>query len=56
MSPTIILIDNYDSFTWNLVHEFGALGATVEVSRNDEASVAQVMDARPDAIVISPSP
>ncbi len=56
MSPTIVLIDNYDSFTWNLVHELGALGATVEVSRNDEVSVAQVMDAAPDAIVISPGP
>ena len=56
MSQTIILIDNYDSFTWNLVHELGALGAKVEVARNDAVSVAQVMDARPDAIVISPGP
>ncbi len=56
MSPTVILIDNYDSFTWNLVHELGALGAIVEVARNDAVSVAEVMDAKPDAIVISPGP
>ena len=56
MSPTVILIDNYDSFTWNLVHELGALGAKVDVLRNDETTVAQVVDAAPDAIVISPGP
>ena len=55
-NPRVVLIDNYDSFTWNLVHDFGALGARVEVLRNDEASVAEIMDRRPDAIVLSPGP
>ena len=55
-SPSVILIDNYDSFTWNLVHDFGALGASVDVVRNDEASVAEVIAKRPDAIVLSPGP
>ena len=54
--PAVVLIDNYDSFTWNLVHDFGALGASVEVLRNDEASVAEIMDRAPDAIVLSPGP
>ncbi len=54
--PNILLIDNYDSFTWNLVHEFGALGASVEVVRNDEVTVEAAMAARPDAIVLSPGP
>jgi anthranilate synthase component 2 len=52
----LILIDNYDSFTWNLVHEFGALGAEVDVRRNDQVSVAEVLAARPDGIVLSPGP
>jgi len=52
----VTLIDNYDSFTWNLVHYFGALGADVDVRRNDEVTVAQVMERRPDAIVLSPGP
>jgi anthranilate synthase component 2 len=52
----VTLIDNYDSFTWNLVHYFGALGADVTVRRNDEVTVAQVMDSQPDAIVLSPGP
>jgi anthranilate synthase component 2 len=52
----VTLIDNYDSFTWNLVHYLGALGADVTVHRNDQVSVAQVMAAEPDAIVLSPGP
>lgn len=52
----VTLIDNYDSFTWNLVHYFGAQGAQVSVRRNDEVSVAEVIAARPDAIVLSPGP
>jgi anthranilate synthase component 2 len=52
----VTLIDNYDSFTWNLVHYLGALGADVDVRRNDEVTVAQVMERRPDAIVLSPGP
>ncbi len=54
--PAIILIDNYDSFTFNLAHYLGALGADVSVWRNDEISVADVLAARPDAIVLSPGP
>jgi anthranilate synthase component II len=52
----IILIDNYDSFTWNLYHFLGDLGATTLVHRNDQISVGQVMSAKPEAIVISPGP
>jgi anthranilate synthase component 2 len=55
-SPRVVLIDNYDSFTWNLVHDFGALGANVEVVRNDETSAAAVVDGDPEAIVLSPGP
>ena len=52
----IILIDNYDSFTWNLYHYLGDLGAETVVHRNDKISVGQVLSARPQAIVISPGP
>jgi anthranilate synthase component 2 len=52
----ICLIDNYDSFTFNLVHYFGELGAQVEVHRNDAVTSAAVIDADPDAIVLSPGP
>jgi anthranilate synthase component II len=52
----IILIDNYDSFTWNLYHFLGDLGAETVVHRNDKISVGQVISAQPDAIVISPGP
>ncbi|HMT14640.1 MAG TPA: aminodeoxychorismate/anthranilate synthase component II [Aestuariivirga sp.] len=52
----IILIDNYDSFTWNLYHFLGDLGAETVVHRNDKVSVGQVISARPQAIVISPGP
>jgi anthranilate synthase component II len=52
----IILIDNYDSFTWNLYHFLGDLGAETVVHRNDKISVGQVISARPEAIVISPGP
>ena len=55
-SLAVTLIDNYDSFTWNLVHYLGALGAQVNVVRNDELSVAEVLAAGPDAIVLSPGP
>ncbi len=54
--PAITLIDNYDSFTFNLAHYLGALGADVSVWRNDEISVADILAARPDAIVLSPGP
>ena len=52
----ILLIDNYDSFTFNLVHFLGDLGAACEVVRNDQISVAEVMQRNPEAIVISPGP
>jgi anthranilate synthase/aminodeoxychorismate synthase-like glutamine amidotransferase len=52
----IYLIDNYDSFTWNLVQYLGELGAEVVVRRNDEVTVDQIADAKPDGIVISPGP
>jgi len=52
----IVLIDNYDSFTFNLVHYFGELGAEVVVHRNNKVTAQQVMDADPDAIVLSPGP
>jgi anthranilate synthase component II len=52
----IVLIDNYDSFTYNLVHYMGELGAQVAVHRNDQISVQGVLDLRPKAIVLSPGP
>lgn len=52
----IALIDNYDSFTWNLVHYLGELGAKVDVYRNDAISVAELKKKNPDAIVLSPGP
>ena len=52
----IVLIDNYDSFTFNLFHYLGGLGADVAVHRNDRMSVADVMALEPEAIVLSPGP
>ena len=52
----ILLIDNYDSFTFNLVHFLGDLGAACEVVRNDQLTVSDAMARRPEAIVISPGP
>jgi anthranilate synthase component II len=52
----VALIDNYDSFTFNLVHYFGELGADVAVWRNDQISVEETLAAKPDAIVLSPGP
>jgi len=52
----IALIDNYDSFTFNLVHYLGELGAEVGVHRNDKITVAAVVASDPDAIVLSPGP
>jgi anthranilate synthase component 2 len=52
----IYLIDNYDSFTFNLVHYLGELGAEIEVRRNDKVTSGAVVDADPDAIVLSPGP
>jgi len=52
----ILMIDNYDSFTFNLVQYLGELGAEVEVHRNDQIDVAGVRSLAPDGIVISPGP
>jgi len=52
----VTLIDNYDSFTFNLVHYLGELGADVSVWRNDEITVADALAGEPDAIVLSPGP
>src|ERR1700722_5737238 len=52
----LVLIDNYDSFTFNLVHYLGELGAQVEVHRNDKVTSDDVIAANPDAIVLSPGP
>lgn len=56
MSKKILLIDNYDSFTHNLRHYLGELGAEVKVVRNDEITAADAIAQKPDAIVISPGP
>lgn len=53
---TILLIDNYDSFTFNLVHVLGDLGCDCDVRRNDTLSIAEALALRPDAIVLSPGP
>ena len=52
----LLLIDNYDSFTYNLVHYLGELGADVVVRRNDALNVQEARGMRPDAIVLSPGP
>ena len=52
----LLLIDNYDSFTYNLVHYLGELGADVEVRRNDELDVQAAMGMKPSAIMLSPGP
>jgi anthranilate synthase component 2 len=52
----ILLIDNYDSFTFNLVHYLGDLGATCDVRRNNTLSAADALALRPEAIVLSPGP
>jgi anthranilate synthase component 2 len=52
----ILVIDNYDSFTWNLVHYLMELGAEVEVVRNDQISVGQAMSSGAEAFLISPGP
>jgi anthranilate synthase component 2 len=52
----LVLIDNYDSFTYNLVHFLGELGASCEVFRNDKITVAEVLKLKPKGIVLSPGP
>ena len=52
----ILVVDNYDSFTWNLVHYLRELGAEVRLARNDEISVGQAMECGAEAFLISPGP
>ena len=52
----ILMIDNYDSFTYNIVQYFGELGAQVEVFRNDEITLAGIAERAPDRLVVSPGP
>ncbi|MGB2982325.1 MAG: aminodeoxychorismate/anthranilate synthase component II [Candidatus Bipolaricaulia bacterium] len=52
----IVVIDNYDSFTYNLVQYFGELGASLRVFRNDAITVAEIEELKPDAIILSPGP
>lgn len=54
--PQTLVIDNYDSFTYNLVQELGELGAQIEVVRNDAASVDELLERSPDLVVVSPGP
>ncbi|MEM8616590.1 MAG: aminodeoxychorismate/anthranilate synthase component II [Pseudomonadota bacterium] len=56
MSRSILVIDNYDSFTWNLVHYLEEIGARTEVVRNDEISVAEALKRGKQGIVLSPGP
>jgi anthranilate synthase component II len=56
MAPRVLLIDNYDSFTYNLVQELGELGADPVVFRNDAIDVAGIRAEAPDAVIISPGP
>jgi anthranilate synthase component 2 len=56
LTNMIVLIDNYDSFTFNLVHYFGGLGAEVVVHRNDKIAVKDIVAGEPEAIVLSPGP
>ena len=53
---TVLLIDNYDSFTYNLVQYLGELGADVEVVRNDAAQVDELLDREPASVIVSPGP
>jgi anthranilate synthase/aminodeoxychorismate synthase-like glutamine amidotransferase len=53
---SVLVIDNYDSFTYNLVQYLGELGADVEVIRNDKATVEELLARKPDRLVVSPGP
>jgi anthranilate synthase/aminodeoxychorismate synthase-like glutamine amidotransferase len=55
-SPKVLMIDNYDSFTYNLVQYLGELGAEVLVFRNDNITLEHIMELSPDRIVVSPGP
>ncbi|MBV8983414.1 MAG: aminodeoxychorismate/anthranilate synthase component II [Acidimicrobiia bacterium] len=56
MGPRVLVIDNYDSFVYNLVQYLGELGASPVVHRHDEVTIEQIVEGRPDAILISPGP
>jgi anthranilate synthase component 2 len=56
MNAKILMVDNYDSFTYNIVQYFGELGAAVTVARNDEVSLADIAAHAPTHLVISPGP
>ena len=56
MAPRIVVVDNYDSFVYNLVQYLGELGAAPEVVRNDELTTAELLDRGPDGVLISPGP
>jgi anthranilate synthase/aminodeoxychorismate synthase-like glutamine amidotransferase len=56
MTGTTLIIDNYDSFTYNLVQYLGELGADLAVVRNDEESAEQLLERAPDRVVVSPGP
>jgi anthranilate synthase/aminodeoxychorismate synthase-like glutamine amidotransferase len=56
LAVRVLVIDNYDSFTYNLVQYLGELGSSVEVVRNDRATVAELLERRPERLVISPGP
>ena len=55
-APRVFLVDNYDSFTYNLAQQLGELGARVDVARNDTFTISELRTDPPDAIVISPGP
>jgi anthranilate synthase/aminodeoxychorismate synthase-like glutamine amidotransferase len=54
--PRVLIIDNYDSFTYNLVQYLGELGAEIDVVRNDHAAVDELLERSPDRVVVSPGP
>ena len=56
MTVRVLVVDNYDSFTYNLVQYLGELGAHVDVFKNDAIDVAGIRDRKPDAVLISPGP
>ena len=56
LKPQILVVDNYDSFTWNLVHYLNQAGAQTRVIRNDELSASEALALAPDGIVLSPGP
>ncbi len=52
----VLIIDNYDSFTYNLVQQIGALGVSIEVARNDQITIPEIESKKPSNIIISPGP